>query len=159
MTEIYLIRHTQAEGNLYRMMQGHWEGNVTELGKKQIDALAQRLRDTKIDAVYSSSQYRAMLTAEAVTRYHSISLQTDPRLKEINMGSWEAKFFGNVCYESPEEARLFVSRPQFWQVEGSENYAQVADRAYPALLEIAEKHDGQVVAVVSHGVTIRCLLS
>lgn len=159
MTEIYLIRHTQAEGNLYRMMQGHWEGNVTQLGRKQIDALAERLRDMKIDAVYSSDQYRARVTAEAVTRYHNIPLQTDPRLKEINMGSWEAKFFGNICHEKPEEAQLFVSSPQFWQAEGSENYAQVAQRAFPALVEIAEKHKGQAVAVVSHGVTIRCLLS
>ena len=29
MTEIYLIRHTQAEGNRYRMMQGYWDGEVT----------------------------------------------------------------------------------------------------------------------------------
>ena len=42
MTKIYLIRHTQAEGNLYRMMQGHWDGDVTELGLRQIDALAER---------------------------------------------------------------------------------------------------------------------
>lgn len=44
MTEIYLIRHAQAEGNLYRMMQGHWDGSVTALGMKQIDALAERFR-------------------------------------------------------------------------------------------------------------------
>ena len=159
MTEIYLIRHTQAEGNLYRMMQGHWDGGVTALGRKQIDALAERLRDEKIDAVYSSDMYRARTTAEAVTRYHHIPLQIDERLREINMGSWEACFFGNICRQFPEEAQLFLARPQFWQVEGSENYEQVSKRAYPALVEIAEKHSGQAVAVVSHGVTVRCLLS
>ena len=31
MTEIYLIRHVQAEGNLYRVMQGHFDGAVTAL--------------------------------------------------------------------------------------------------------------------------------
>ena len=35
MTEIYLIRHTQAEGNRYRMMQGYWDGEVTALGLRQ----------------------------------------------------------------------------------------------------------------------------
>ena len=159
MTEIYLIRHTQAEGNLYRMMQGHWDGGVTALGRKQIDALAERLRSEKIDAVYSSDMYRARCTAEAVTRHRDIELQIDTRLREINMGSWEACFFGNICRQFPEEAQLFVSRPQFWQVEGSENYSQVSQRAYPALLEIAKKHDGQAVAIISHGVTVRCLLS
>ena len=43
MTEIYLIRHTQAEGNLYRMMQGHRDGDVTALGWREIEALADRL--------------------------------------------------------------------------------------------------------------------
>ena len=32
MTEIYVIRHVQAEGNLYRMCQGHWDGGVTPMG-------------------------------------------------------------------------------------------------------------------------------
>ena len=42
MTEIYVIRHVQAEGNLYRHMQGHWDGDVTAVGVRQRDALAER---------------------------------------------------------------------------------------------------------------------
>ena len=53
MTEIFLIRHTQAEGNLYRMMQGHWDGDITPMGSRQIDALAERFRNVPVDAVYS----------------------------------------------------------------------------------------------------------
>ena len=41
MTEIYLIRHSQAQGNRYRMMQGSWDGEVTDLGRRQIEALAE----------------------------------------------------------------------------------------------------------------------
>ena len=52
MTEIYLIRHAQAEGNLYRMMHGHWDGSVTALGLKQIDALAERFRTVHVDALW-----------------------------------------------------------------------------------------------------------
>ncbi len=159
MTEIYLIRHAQAEGNLYRMMQGFWDGNITVLGKKQIDALADRLAGTPLDAVYASDLYRARLTARAAAKGRGLTVQLDPRLREIDMGPWEARFFGNLCHEEPEAAALFTHSPQFWQVDGSENYAQVSRRAFPALLEIAQKHEGQRVAVISHGVTIRCLLS
>ena len=28
MTKIYLIRHAEAEGNLYRRIQGHWDGSI-----------------------------------------------------------------------------------------------------------------------------------
>ena len=44
MTKLYLIRHMQTEGNLFRLMQGHWDGDVTALGLRQIDALAERFR-------------------------------------------------------------------------------------------------------------------
>ena len=47
MTEIYLIRHTQAEGNRYRMMQGYWDGEVTALGLRQADALGRRFANSR----------------------------------------------------------------------------------------------------------------
>ena len=159
MTELYLIRHTQAEGNLYRMMQGHWDGNVTALGWREIEALAERFRDVRVDAVYSSDLYRARMTAGALTRRDKLPLHLRQDLREIHMGRWEAQFFGNVWYEEPEATEAFLRDQDRWQVEGSETYAQVRLRAYAALLDIAKAHPGQTVAVVSHGVTIRCLLS
>lgn len=59
MTKIYLIRHAEAEGNLYRRIQGHWDGSITALGLQQIDALAQRFRHEHIDALYCSNLSRA----------------------------------------------------------------------------------------------------
>ena len=44
MTTIYLIRHAEAEGNLYRRLHGQYDSMVTPNGHKQIDAL-NRLRE------------------------------------------------------------------------------------------------------------------
>ena len=85
MTKIYLIRHAEAEGNLYRRIQGHWDGSITPLGLQQIDALAQRFRREHIDALYCSDLSRARATAEAITRYHDIPAVVTPRLTEICM--------------------------------------------------------------------------
>ena len=84
MTEIYLIRHTQAEGNRYRIMQGHWDGGVTATGLKQIELLAERFRDLPVDAVYSSDLYRARLTATAITRWGGQSLRSWPRSRSCS---------------------------------------------------------------------------
>ena len=83
MTKIYLIRHAEAEGNLYRRIQGHWDGSITALGLQQIDALAQRFRHEHIDALYCSSLSRARVTAEAITRYHDVPAVATPRLTEF----------------------------------------------------------------------------
>ena len=59
MTRIYLIRHAEAEGNLYRIAHGHEEGLITDYrGPRQIRALAQRFRDIPVDAVYASDLIR-----------------------------------------------------------------------------------------------------
>lgn len=159
MTEIYLIRHAQAEGNRFRVMQGHWDGGVTALGRRQIALLEERLRPLPFDAVYASDLYRAMLTAGAVYKAHGLPLRTDPDLREIHVGPWELHFFGNVFHDEPDSAELFLNDPLRWDHPGAETYGQVTERAYAALERIARAHEGERVAVVSHGVTIRCLLS
>ena len=159
MTEIYIIRHAQAEGNLYRMMQGNWDGDVTPFGLRQIDALTERFRHVKIDALYSSDLYRTRMTASAITRWHSIPMQLDKRLREIHMGPWETEFFGNLEHSSPEKLHDFLFEPERFSLDGAETYAQVARRASEALREIAANNPDRTVAVVSHGVAIRCMLS
>ena len=147
MTEIYIIRHAQAEGNLYRMMQGNWDGDVTPLGLRQIDALAERFRHVKIDALYSSDLYRTRVTASAITRWHSVPMQLDARLREIHMGSWETEFFGNLEYRCPEKLHEFIFEPDRFSLDGAETYAQVAHRTSEALREIAGNNPGRTVAV------------
>ena len=75
------------------------------------------------------------------------------------MGPWETRFFGNVFHDEPELGPAFLNDPERWRLPGAETYAQVTERAYPALEAIARRHEGGRVAVVSHGVTIRCALS
>lgn len=158
MTEIYLIRHTQAEGNRFRVFQGHWDGGVTELGLRQIALLAERLRELPLDAVYASDLYRAKLTAAAVARSHGLPLQCDPALREINVGPRESRFFGNVLWAEPESVERLLRDPLHWSHKGAETYEHVAARALPALEAIARRHEGGRAAVVSHGDAIRCML-
>lgn len=159
MTKIYLIRHVQAEGNLYRMMQGHWDGEATALGLRQAALLGERMRDTPLDAIYVSDLSRALVTAEALRRYHPLPLQVDKRLREIDMGPWEGRFFGDLKHECPGQIQTFLQREDGWREPGAEGYAEVTARAWPALEEILRDNAGKSVAVVSHGVTIRCLLT
>lgn len=159
MTKIYLIRHGEAEGNLYRLWQGHWNGKITPMGYRQIDALAERFKNIQIDALYSSDLCRAVTTAGAITKYHKLELTKTPRLREINCGPWEGVPFGNVEYYYPEQMSYFNSDPDRWRVDGAETFEQCRERIRSVLTDIAREHDGQTVAVVSHGMAIRTILS
>ena len=56
--KLYLIRHAEADGNLYRVAQGQDDSSVTDRGLRQIAALERRFEGAAIDAAYSSDLYR-----------------------------------------------------------------------------------------------------
>lgn len=159
MTRIYLIRHGEAEGNVYRRAHGWCNGKITAKGLRQIDALAERFKDIPVDAVYSSDLSRAAATAGAITKYHRIPLHTDRRLREINMGEWEDVPFGNLSWYYPEQMHYFNNDPDKWRIPGAETFPQAVGRVKEALSDIAARHEGQTVVCVSHGMVIRSLLA
>ena len=158
MTKVYLIRHAEAEGNYYRRIQGHWDGRITALGMRQIDALAERMKDVHIDALYSSDLSRTKTTAQAILKYHDLELHTDVRLREVCMGVWEGRSWGDVMHDDPVQYSNFSNDPANWQVEGGESWDHLQHRIYDAILDIAARHDGQTIAIVSHGTAIRALM-
>ena len=82
MTTIYLIRHAEAEGNLYRRAHGWYNSTITDRGYRQIAALAKRFADTKFDAVYSSDRFRTMITALSIYKTHGLPLRIVRALRE-----------------------------------------------------------------------------
>ena len=158
MTKIYLIRHAEAEGNVFRRLQGQYDSFVTPNGRKQIAALEQRFRDIFVDAVYSSDLSRTRLTATAIYRHKNLTLQTDRRFRELSVGVWENQPFGWLDHSDPERNYAFSHQPESWHVEGSERFEAYTDRFLQAMEELAKKHDGQTIAIVSHGMVLRGIL-
>ncbi len=159
MVKLYLIRHGEAEGNLYRRMQGQYDSCITDLGWQQLEALGKRFQDIPLDAVYCSDLCRTMETAAVLCRPKGLPIHTDPRLREVHVGPWENLPFGNAAANQPEEMRLFSQDPLHWSLPGADTYAGVAHRALAALTDIAAAHPGQSVAVCAHGFLICAVLA
>ena len=158
MTKIFLIRHAEAEGNLYRRAHGHYDGQIIGRGFAQIERLKERFLHEKIDAVYSSDLSRTCLTASAIYEPHGLLLKTTERLREVNMGMWEDMAWGGIEYNYPEMSYNFGGDPAKWSVEGSEEFHCVQTRMKDCILEIAKRHKGENVAAFSHGFAIRALV-
>ena len=159
MTNIYLIRHAEAEGNLYRRIHGWYDSLITPRGWKQIEALSRRFKAVKIDAVYSSDLMRTQMTASAIFIPHNLPLHTMRQLREVNMGVWEDITWAEAERNAPDQLEYFNYDPEKWEVEGSEEHSHVQNRMNSAILEIAGRHDGQTVAVTSHGTAIRAFIA
>lgn len=159
MTTIYLIRHAQADGNLYRRCQAWYDGLITQTGYKQIEALENRFRDTHFDAVYSSDLFRTMTTAKAIYKSHGLPLHTDAQLREIGSGRWEDKPWGELLQTERESLLAFWRCDPSWQVEGSETFEALQLRFDSAVRRIASAHPDQTIAIFAHGCVIRSALA
>lgn len=159
MTQIYLIRHAEAEGNIYRRFHGWYNSLITPNGYRQIEALGRRFEGVRIDAVYSSDLFRTMTTAGAIYKSHGLTLHTDPALREIGGGVWEDKPWGLLRREDKAGLELFTAGDPRWQAEGGETYPQVRERMMDAIYRLAAAHEGQTIALFSHGTAIRTVLT
>ena len=159
MTTIYLIRHAEAEGNLYRRIHGWYDALITENGFRQIAALEERFRDIHVDAVYSSDLYRTKTTARAVYLPKKLELRTDPQLREIHMGDWEDRTWGEIRHFDLEGITRFNRSDPTWRAPNGEDLADVGSRVAQAIRRIAQAHPDQTVAIFCHGTAIRQALA
>ena len=158
MTTIYLIRHAEAEGNLYGRPQGQYDANITMLGRRQTAALAERFRDVPIDGLWSSDLVRAQSTASAILKYHpQLTMHLDRDLREVDVGCWEDRTWAEIRREFPEQHHRFDHDPEKWHVPGSEPYEAVVRRMKGALLRLGAAYPGKTLAVVSHAFAIRAV--
>lgn len=151
MTGIYLIRHGETVSNREHRLQGQLDTELSERGLCQAEALGHRFADIPIDAVYSSDLSRAAVTADAICRRHDLPLKTDPVLREIDMGEWAGRTLEELREMDGERLELFRRQSAEWRAPGGENFEEVRDRVSKALKELAARHDGQTIAVVTHG--------
>lgn len=155
MTAIYLVRHAEAEGNAYRRIHGQYDALITPNGLRQIEALEKRFADVDIDACYASDLYRTRKTAESVYVPKRLPLVTDARFREVNLGRWEDVPFGYLERFEAEDMYKFNHDERSWFVDGSERWQTYTDRFLRALKEVAQNHEGQTVAIFSHGCVLR----
>src|SRR5438093_966133 len=88
MTTLLLARHGETDWNREGRWQGWADPPLNESGRAQARELAEQLRLTPFDAVYSSDLLRAHETAEIVAAPHAVPVVADPGLREIDVGSW-----------------------------------------------------------------------
>lgn len=158
-TTIYIIRHAEAEGNVYRRSQGQYNSLLTPRAYQQLPHLAKRFAEVPLDAVYSSDLFRAWRTACAVAEPHGLPVQVYPPVREINMGDWEDLPWAELIVRWPEEYAIWKAKPWDSTPPHGESVLEAGQRMLNGVLALARQRRGQTFAVVSHGSAIRGALT
>ena len=158
MTEIYLVRHCEAMGNVKRLFQGSTDLDISETGAEQLEYLKRRFENIPLDRVYTSPLIRAYKTALAVIGDKKLTPIKCDGLREMGGGIVEGKPFTEAFGENPELAEIWDKHPQDFAPEGGEPMRDAYERIWNTVKEIAADNCGKTVACASHGGVIRCLL-
>lgn len=155
MTTLLLARHGESDWNAERRWQGHADRPLDDRGRLQAEALAQRLADIDLDAVYSSDLRRARETATTVAETKGLEVRQIPDLREVDVGSWSGLTRNEARERFPEAYARWLDGGPGW-IDG-ETYDEMAARVLGAVLTIARSHPDGRVLVVSHGGPIRAI--
>lgn len=158
-TRLYLIRHGATAASAEDRFSGSIDVELSDEGRFQAAALAQRLSDDPIAAIYASPMRRTVATASIIGQPHGLTPVTRDELKEINHGHWEQMQRRDVEATYPEEYASWSEDPFTFAPQEGESGISVLARALPVLRELVVAYPDQNVAVVSHKATVRLLIS
>ena len=104
-TTILLARHGETEWNREGRWQGWADPSLNDTGRAQARELAEQLRATPFDAVYSSDLRRALETAVILAAPHDLAVVTDADLREIDVGAWSGLTRAEITERFPDGDR------------------------------------------------------
>jgi probable phosphoglycerate mutase len=148
---LLLVRHGQSEWNAAGLTQGQTPHvALTSVGHAQAEAAAAELAALRPEALLSSDLVRAMQTAEHCARATGLPIIPTPALREQGYGELEGR-------PSRELWDLVDWTDPHWSAPGGESLAELHGRVEAFLENLAAEPPADVIALVTHGDTIRAV--
>lgn len=155
---LFFVRHGETEWNAVRRMQGQWNSDLNERGRRQAEVNGKLLAGLGIQALFASPLDRTRQTAEIIGRHVDLPVVYDERIKEWDCGVWSGQLYDDVAERWPQEWSALLADRFHYRGPGCENYPDMMRRAGPFLEEIQAQPAG-AVAIVSHGMIGRVMVS
>jgi probable phosphoglycerate mutase len=147
-----VVRHGESEGNIGHRLTAAIPGEpLTERGRAQVGALAQRLRGRKVARVYASPLLRAQQTGQILADAFGAGIATVEGVREFSMGRCDGSEADEDWAHIDATFVRWLDGDLHAGVDGGETGHAVVGRFRESLQGIADEHRGETVVVVSHG--------
>ncbi|QGN31691.1 histidine phosphatase family protein [Microlunatus sp. Gsoil 973] len=149
---VVVWRHGRTSWNATGRYQGQADIPLDGLGRRQAAAAAGVIKELKPSAIFSSDLSRATQTARALADVTGLEISLDPRLREINVGSWEGLTVEEAAEADPELVAAVAAGEDVRRSPSGETTSEVADRASAAITDIiGTAEDESTVVITMHG--------
>ena len=150
-TRVIFVRHGEAETNVGDFLNSDAtkEYHLTETGRAQVVATAEKLKLQHVDAIFASPLLRTQETAKIISDALGLPVTTEECIREAGMGEFEGKLtaeFEAIMGDRGNPANWMHSSPG-----GAETFQAIRERTHGFLDELIKTHTGKTIVVVSHG--------
>ena len=128
---------------------------LSDEGRAQAEALAERVAHVKFGRIVSSPLRRALETAELIA---GRGVQTDPRLLEMDYGAWEGLTYEQIAERFAAERARWEQDPARLPCPGGESGNDVAARVRSLLEDMLASAADLPILVVGHSTLNRILI-
>lgn len=128
MFRLFLVRHGETDWNVAKRYLGQTDLSLNFTGRKQVEHLAQKLREVNFLRCYTSDLIRARQTASTILQEHSTDLIIEPALREASFGNWEGLTYAEVCNKYPLEVTSWVDSEGLIAPGGGESLEDLKER-------------------------------
>jgi probable phosphomutase (TIGR03848 family) len=150
---LLLIRHAANDWVGERLAGWTSDVHLNDEGKAQAAALARRLADMPLAAIYSSPLERTLETAQPLAQAQGLSVQVREGLGETRYGDWTGRALTGLKHENLwPVVQVYPGGVRF---PGGESMREVQARVVAELDAIRDAHPDQTVAIVSHSDPIK----
>lgn len=160
MVQIILVRHGQTawnEGAGQKRFRGRTELPLDAIGQGQARAVAARLADKPLAAIYASPLLRAQQTLAPLAAERSMEIQTHDGLLDIDYGRFQGLSHSEAEAAFPELYTLWHTAPSQVRFPDGEGLADVQTRLLQLVLELVDRHPDETVVLVGHQIVNKVL--
>lgn len=140
---LYIVRHGQTDGNLYRIMDGIRDIDLNKTGIEQAKITRDKIKDIKFDLIICSPLTRTKHTMEIIN-IHNYPVIFDKRIIERDCGEFVKKSFDSL------DRNLYWSYYDKTQYEKAESIQKLFKRVHSFLDEIKETYKDKTILLVTH---------
>jgi len=156
-TTVFLVRHGSTD-HLGHVISGRMDGvALNDAGRREVAAVAGRLRHERIGALYTSPLQRTRETAEAIGDALGLEPQADAALAEIDFGDWTGARFADL--DGDPAWRRWNDERSAARAPNGETMAEVQDRLVRWIEAARARHPEGRVCAVSHADVIKALVA
>ena len=158
-TRVFFVRHGDTiDEETKKVYKGAIDIPLSDKGRQRIARASEFLSRFKIDFIYTSALSRCIESGKIIAEKQDAPVEIASALNELGFGLWEGLSFEEIREKYPNELNLWLQDLENHTPPEGEPMRNAQRRGVAKFNEIAERHGGQNVAIVSHAGILRLII-